>query len=168
MDMAATGTKIPNDAGKMNLIPSKPRPDQIASTADPNYVGSVGLENAADNAGDIPRVRYSKAFPPVYPSRRRKNCVSALSLFIYSPPPEPPPHSLPTLPPTALSTPPLANPHTVHPRPSPQRSPHRHRRQPPQHRRQQAPAQRPRWRTQRPHSQGPPPLRETRAPGRRR
>ncbi|KAL9617716.1 MAG: hypothetical protein Q9160_007490 [Pyrenula sp. 1 TL-2023] len=55
MDMAATGTKIPNDAGKMNTIPSVPRPDQIASGPDSNYLGSADIETAADNAGDIPR-----------------------------------------------------------------------------------------------------------------
>lgn len=52
-DMAAEGTTIPGDAGKMNLIPSVPRPDQIE---DPNELGSAGLEGAADNATDIPRV----------------------------------------------------------------------------------------------------------------
>ncbi|KAA6411007.1 MAG: hypothetical protein FRX48_05318 [Lasallia pustulata] len=51
-DMAAEGTTIPGDAGKMNLIPSVPRPDQIE---DPNELGSAGLEGAADNATDIPR-----------------------------------------------------------------------------------------------------------------
>ena len=52
-DMAATGTSIPGDAGKMNLIPSKPRPDQIS---DSNELGSTDLAGAADNATDIPRV----------------------------------------------------------------------------------------------------------------
>ena len=52
-DMAKDGTSIPNDAGKQNLIPSVPRPDQIE---DPNDLGAAGMEAAADNATDIPRV----------------------------------------------------------------------------------------------------------------
>lgn len=55
-DMAAEGTTMPNDAGKMNLIPSVPRPDQIASDTDANDLGSADLEGAATNADDIPRV----------------------------------------------------------------------------------------------------------------
>ncbi|MCJ1259233.1 hypothetical protein MMC24_007069 [Lignoscripta atroalba] len=51
-DMAKDGTSIPNDAGKQNLIPSVPRPDQIE---DPNDLGAAGMEAAADNATDIPR-----------------------------------------------------------------------------------------------------------------
>lgn len=65
-DMAVTGTKVPNDAGKMNTIPSKPRPDQIASDADPNYVGGVDLADAADNQGDIPRVSTRKRILDYY------------------------------------------------------------------------------------------------------
>lgn len=56
-DMAATGTKIPGDAGKMNIIPSVPRPDQIEG--DPNFakegLGAPDTASAADNATDIPR-----------------------------------------------------------------------------------------------------------------
>ncbi|KAF2428958.1 hypothetical protein EJ08DRAFT_553268, partial [Tothia fuscella] len=52
-DMAVHGTKIPNDAGKMNLIPSVPRPDQV--DPNPSGLGSATLAGAADNATDIPR-----------------------------------------------------------------------------------------------------------------
>ena len=55
-DMAKDGTTVPEDAAKPRLIPSKPRPDQIASDSDPNALGSSTLAGAADNAGDIPRV----------------------------------------------------------------------------------------------------------------
>ncbi|MCJ1308140.1 hypothetical protein MMC25_001792 [Agyrium rufum] len=51
-DMAKDGTTIPGDAGKMNLIPSVPRPDQIASDSD---TGATDLAAAADNATDISR-----------------------------------------------------------------------------------------------------------------
>lgn len=51
--MAATGTTMPNDAGKMNLIPSVPRPGQ---GQDDNLGGNRdSLAAAADNATDIPR-----------------------------------------------------------------------------------------------------------------
>ncbi|KAI9811912.1 MAG: hypothetical protein M1826_003020 [Phylliscum demangeonii] len=50
-DMAATGTTMPNDAGLYNVLPSVPRPDQIASD-DTTY---ASLADAADNAIDIPR-----------------------------------------------------------------------------------------------------------------
>ncbi|KAF2154887.1 hypothetical protein K461DRAFT_276045 [Myriangium duriaei CBS 260.36] len=49
-DMAKDGTSIPGDAGKQNLIPSKPRPDQIGSDD-----GATDLAGAATNAADIPR-----------------------------------------------------------------------------------------------------------------
>ena len=55
-DMAATGTTVPGDAGKQNLIPSKPRPDQIADQPNPNDMGGSTLATAADNQGDISRV----------------------------------------------------------------------------------------------------------------
>lgn len=56
-DMAVTGTKIPNDAGKQNLIPSVPRPGQITDTVDdPNSLGASDLAGAADNPTDISRV----------------------------------------------------------------------------------------------------------------
>lgn len=61
-DMAAEGTTIPGDAGKMNLIPSVPRPDQIE---DPNDLGSADVEGAADNATDIPRVGVDHAISPI-------------------------------------------------------------------------------------------------------
>lgn len=51
-DMAVKGTKIPNDAGQHNLLPSVPRPDQME---DPNDLGSSTIAGAADNATDIPR-----------------------------------------------------------------------------------------------------------------
>jgi hypothetical protein len=53
-DMAKDGTSIPNDAGKQNLIPSVPRPDQIT---DDNDIGGSNLAGAADNPTDIARVR---------------------------------------------------------------------------------------------------------------
>ena len=56
-DMAKDGTTVPEDSAKPRLIPSKPRPDQIASDADPNDLGGTTLAEAADNATDIPRVR---------------------------------------------------------------------------------------------------------------
>ena len=55
-DMAVDGTTIPGDAGVQNLIPSKPRPDQLADVSDPNYLGASDLATAADNPGDISRV----------------------------------------------------------------------------------------------------------------
>lgn len=56
-DFAVKGTTIPNDAGKMNTIPSVPRPDQRAEH--PAYA-NAGLAqpstaSAADNATDLPR-----------------------------------------------------------------------------------------------------------------
>ncbi|KAL2829040.1 hypothetical protein BJY01DRAFT_240772 [Aspergillus pseudoustus] len=56
-DMAPTGTKIPNDAGRMNTIPSVPRPDQRSENAgyDYNGLGQPSTAFAADNATDMPR-----------------------------------------------------------------------------------------------------------------
>jgi len=54
-DMAQDGTKVPDDAATPRYIPSKPRPDQIASASDPNYIGGTNLAEAATNQGDIPR-----------------------------------------------------------------------------------------------------------------
>ncbi|GAM86062.1 hypothetical protein ANO11243_040720 [Dothideomycetidae sp. 11243] len=51
-DMARDGTNMPNDAGVQNLIPSKPRPDQIASNDED---GAMDLAGAATNATDMPR-----------------------------------------------------------------------------------------------------------------
>ena len=55
-DMAPTGTSVPKDAGIQNIIPSKPRPDQVADQVDPNSLGASDLASAADNQGDISRV----------------------------------------------------------------------------------------------------------------
>ncbi len=56
-DMAKDGTTVPEDAAKPRIIPSVPRPDQIASESDPNSLEGADLAGAADNAQDIPRVR---------------------------------------------------------------------------------------------------------------
>lgn len=62
-DMAVEGTKIPNDAGTQNTIPSVPRPDQVTDPSnDPNNLGATDLAGAADNAQDISRV-CDKPFP---------------------------------------------------------------------------------------------------------
>lgn len=53
-DMAATGTKIPNDAGEYNVLPSVPRPDQLVENQDSTQ-GGTDLAGAADNGSDIPR-----------------------------------------------------------------------------------------------------------------
>ena len=66
-DMAKDGTTMPNDAGKHNLIPSVPRPDQITdSNSESNNLGGIDVAGAADNATDIPRVRLvaTLAYPP--------------------------------------------------------------------------------------------------------
>jgi hypothetical protein len=55
-DIAAEGTKVPSDAAEPRTIPSKPRPDQMASADDPNQLGGTNMADAATNAGDIPRV----------------------------------------------------------------------------------------------------------------
>ncbi|KAL3476727.1 hypothetical protein BJX99DRAFT_227220 [Aspergillus californicus] len=56
-EMAPSGTKIPNDAGRMNTIPSVPRPDQRAEHQNYDYqgIGQPSTAFAADNAGDLPR-----------------------------------------------------------------------------------------------------------------
>lgn len=56
-DIAKDGTKVPENAAEPRYISSKPRPDQVASAADPNYLGGRTLADAATNAEDIPRVR---------------------------------------------------------------------------------------------------------------
>jgi hypothetical protein len=58
-DMAKDGTSVPSNAAQPNYIPSKPRPDQIASETDPNNLGGRTLAEAATNEGDIPRVLFS-------------------------------------------------------------------------------------------------------------
>lgn len=65
-DMAVEGTKVPDDAGTQNTIPSVPRPDQITDPSnDPNNLGATDLAGAADNAQDVSRVRDSFS-PPVH------------------------------------------------------------------------------------------------------
>lgn len=54
-DMAKDGTKVPESAAEPRLIPSKPRPDQVASSEDPNQLGAADLAGAATNSDDIPR-----------------------------------------------------------------------------------------------------------------
>jgi len=54
-DMAKDGTSVPDNSAEPRLIPSKARPDQIASETDPNNLGGRTLHEAADNAGDVPR-----------------------------------------------------------------------------------------------------------------
>lgn len=53
-DMAVTGTSIPGDAGKMNLIPSVPRPGEGEPTDSVNANRSA-LAGAASNPTDISR-----------------------------------------------------------------------------------------------------------------
>ena len=53
-DMAKDGTTVPDNSAEPRLIPSKPRPDQLADSA--NDLGGSDLAEAADNATDIPRV----------------------------------------------------------------------------------------------------------------
>ncbi|KAL2860745.1 uncharacterized protein BJX67DRAFT_368008 [Aspergillus lucknowensis] len=55
--MAFTGTTIPNDAGKMNTIPTVPRPEQRFEDAEFSYQGSgwPSTAFAADNVTDMPQ-----------------------------------------------------------------------------------------------------------------
>ena len=56
-EMAAEGTKVPDDAGTQDSIPSVPRPDQITDPSnDSNNLGATDLAGAADNAQDVSRV----------------------------------------------------------------------------------------------------------------
>ena len=58
-DMAVEGTRVPDDAGTQNTIPSVPRPDQVTDpSTDPNNLGATDLAGAADNAQDVSRVRH--------------------------------------------------------------------------------------------------------------
>ena len=50
-DMAAEGTSMPNDAGKMNTIPSKPRPGEGEGTVNANR---NPLADGASNPAEIP------------------------------------------------------------------------------------------------------------------
>jgi hypothetical protein len=56
-DMAPRGTKMPNDAGQQNLLPSVPRADQMSEHNQFDYQGQgqPTLAFAADNATDVPR-----------------------------------------------------------------------------------------------------------------
>ena len=56
-DMAATGTTVPNDAGVQNIIPSKPRPEQMAENPQfhNQFMNSADPQGATDNATDLPR-----------------------------------------------------------------------------------------------------------------
>ena len=55
-DMAKDGTSVPDNSAEPRLIPSKAPSVQIASETDPNNLGGRTLHEAADNAGDVPRV----------------------------------------------------------------------------------------------------------------
>ena len=52
--MAKDDTSIPNDAGKMNLIPSKPRPGEGEETDNANDPSNIAGD-VATNPADIPR-----------------------------------------------------------------------------------------------------------------
>jgi hypothetical protein len=56
-EMAASGTTIPNDAGKMNTLPSVARPDQRAEHFgfDNAGIAEPSTAKAVDNATDLPR-----------------------------------------------------------------------------------------------------------------
>ncbi|KAL3263850.1 hypothetical protein ABHI18_001393 [Aspergillus niger] len=56
-DMAPEGTRIPNDAGIMNTIPSVPRPDQRSEDSQFDNFGIAHPTSAfaADNSTDMPR-----------------------------------------------------------------------------------------------------------------
>lgn len=56
-DMAVSGTKVPNDAGKQNLIPSVPGPDQQAENPQfhNQFINAADQQGATDNANDLPR-----------------------------------------------------------------------------------------------------------------
>jgi hypothetical protein len=56
-EMAPTGTRMPNDAGRQNVIPSKARPDQQEENHQFSYDGIAQptLGRAADNPIDVPR-----------------------------------------------------------------------------------------------------------------
>ena len=56
-DFAVNGTTVPNDAGKMNILPSVPRPDQRADNAafENQGIAQPSTAFAADDATDLPR-----------------------------------------------------------------------------------------------------------------
>lgn len=57
-EMAVEGTTVPEDSATQRIISSVPRPDQIADSSNDPTSGSSTLTGAADNAGDISRVRF--------------------------------------------------------------------------------------------------------------
>lgn len=63
-EMAVEGTKVPDDAGTQDTLPSVPRPDQITDTSD--NLGATDLAGAADNAQDVSRVPHK--FLPTSPN----------------------------------------------------------------------------------------------------
>jgi hypothetical protein len=54
-DMARDGTIMPNDAGLMNVIPSKPRPGEGEGPTTLTNANGHNLAFAAENRRDIPR-----------------------------------------------------------------------------------------------------------------
>jgi hypothetical protein len=56
-DMAASGTTMPNDAGKYDVLPSVPRPDQMAenSAYHQGFLNSADQQGAVGNSVDMPR-----------------------------------------------------------------------------------------------------------------
>lgn len=54
-DMAVSGTKVPDDAGKPDTIPSKPNPHQQAESQEyqKGRIGAGDISGAADNARDM-------------------------------------------------------------------------------------------------------------------
>ncbi|KAI7546168.1 hypothetical protein KC331_g5784 [Hortaea werneckii] len=56
-DMAVDGTKVPDNAGKPNVIPSVPNPHQQAESQEysKGRIGAGDIQGAADNAPDMPR-----------------------------------------------------------------------------------------------------------------
>ena len=64
-DMAVEGTTVPSDSATQRTLPSVPRPGQATlSSEDPNDLGTTDLAGQADNAQDMPRVRFRLAFLP--------------------------------------------------------------------------------------------------------
>lgn len=58
-DIAVSGSTIPNDAGKQDLVSSVPRPNQITDPVnDPNCPGESDLAGATDNPTDISGVPF--------------------------------------------------------------------------------------------------------------
>ncbi|KAI7164424.1 hypothetical protein KC316_g12828 [Hortaea werneckii] len=56
-DMAVDGTKVPDNAGEPNVIPSVPNPHQQAESQEysKGRIGAGDIQGAADNAPDMPR-----------------------------------------------------------------------------------------------------------------